>query len=239
VARVLTPEELLAELDDVIRTMPPGPTFRHETPENLAWFGRAAAAMHAWDPVRAGINFQFALDKVHHLMAAPAAEGIRSVIVMLHQARSELALQTVGPLAVAIPHGQRYEYFEELRRIIEAAKSDLFFVDPYLDAEFAARYLPQVTAGVTVRLLGRDRIASLLPAVELQAPPLGLTVEVRSAAGFHDRYVFADRQACYQSGASFKDGAKNAPTVLSQITDAFAVVLTDYERRWAAATVHR
>lgn len=231
-----SPEQLLAELDDVIRSMPPRPTIRHESPENMAWFGRAAAVMHHWDPVRATMLFQSALDGVHARMAEDAARGIRKVIVMLHQARSELALKAGGPSSVAIPQGHRYAYFEELRAIIESAKQDLLFIDAYLDAEFAERFLPLVSRGVNVRLLGRERIAALVAAVRLQAPELGLTVEVRTAENFHDRYVFVDQLACYQSGASFKDGAKSASTVVTQIRDSFAAVHADYETRWDAAT---
>lgn len=62
-------------------------------------------------------------------------------------------------------------------------------------------------------------------------------VEVRSASGFHDRYVFVDKAVCYQSGASFKDGAKSAPTTLTQITDAFAPVLQTYEDLWGRVKV--
>jgi hypothetical protein len=39
----LTTEQLLAEIEDLIRTMPDRATIRHELPENFAWFGRAAA----------------------------------------------------------------------------------------------------------------------------------------------------------------------------------------------------
>ena len=44
--------------------------------------------------------------------------------------------------------------------------------------------------------------------------------------------MFIDRAACYLSGASFKDGAKNAPTVLAQIRDAFEDMWNTYERKW-------
>jgi hypothetical protein len=92
------------------------------------------------------------------------------------------------------------------------AKSELLFIDPYLDAEFVSRYLAHVSQGVTVRLLARERLPTLLPAVAMLRQQNGLTVAVRSASGFHDRYVFVDRTICYQCGASFKDGAKKAPT---------------------------
>lgn len=50
----MTHEELLGEVEDLIRTMPPRPTIRHETAENMEWFGRAAALISAWSPEKAG-----------------------------------------------------------------------------------------------------------------------------------------------------------------------------------------
>ena len=38
-------EQLLAEVEDTIRTMPPRGTIRHETTENFDWFGRAVAVI--------------------------------------------------------------------------------------------------------------------------------------------------------------------------------------------------
>jgi hypothetical protein len=72
--------------------------------------------------------------------------------------------------------------------------------------------------------------------VELLQQQNGLAIEVRSAGGFHDRYVFVDRLSCYQSGASFKDGAKKAPTTLTQIVDAFDAMQATYQELWDKAT---
>jgi len=234
----IAPEQLLAEIEDVIRTMPPRATMRHETPENLSWLGRASAVIHLWDPIRSVI-FDHHVTNIHHPMAREAEQGFRGALTMLHQAGHELRLRTVGPLTVAMGQGSVFDYFDEVRKVIEAAKSDLLFVDPYLDAEFVSRYLPHVSQGVTIRLLGCNRMATLLSAVELLRQQTGLAIEVRSAGAFHDRYVFVDGQACYQSGASFKDGAKTAPTTLTQIVDAFAAVFTTYEQVWTSGTVHQ
>ena len=234
----ITPEQLLAEIEDLLRTMPPRATIRHETPENLSWLGRASAVMHLWDPMRA-VMFNLHVSKIHEPLARPAEQGLLGAITMLHQAGHELRLKTVGPLTVAVAQGGVFDYFDEVRKVIESAKIDLLFVDPYLDAEFVSRYLPHVTQGVSVRLLGRERMTTLAPAVELLRQQTGLAIEVRSAAGFHDRYVFVDRQSCYQSGASFKDGAKKAPTTLTQIQDAFAGVSSTYESLWASASVYK
>lgn len=233
----ISPEQLLAEVEDVIRTMPPRATIRHETAENLAWLGRASAVISMWNSAKA-IAFDGYVSKVHAVVANEAGQGVRAVVTMLHQARHDLRLKTVGPLTVVVDQGGVFDYFDEVRQIIESAKSDLLFVDPYLDAEFVSRYLPHVSQGVTIRLLARERLPTLLPAVAMLRQQSDLTVAVRSASGFHDRYVFVDAAACYQSGASFKDGAKKAPTTLTQIVDAFSVVSSMYEQIWSVATVH-
>jgi len=179
------------------------------------------------------------LDQFHSIEALEAREGFRKVMTLVHQARHDLRMQTLGPVNVAVPHRMVFDYFDEIRKIIEVAKQDLLFVDPYLDAEFVSRYLGHITADVTTRLLARERLQTLLPAVDAFVQQWKAKVEVRSAPNFHDRYIFVDRTACYQSGASFKDGAKSAPTTLTQITDAFVPVLQTYEDLWNRAKVER
>jgi len=231
-------EELLGEVEDILRTMPPRETLRHPSDENFAWLGRVSAFIEAWDLPKC-IPLGLAMDQFHGQMAREAQEGLRKILTLLHQARHDLRMKTIGPVNAAMGHGRIFDYFDEVRKIIEPAKQDLLFVDPYLDAEFVARYLPHVATGVSIRLLARERIPTLLPAVDLYAQQSGAVVKARSAAGFHDRYVIVDRAACYQSGASFKDGAKAAPTTLTQITDAFPVVLQTYEDLWNQAKVER
>lgn len=224
-------EELLGEVEDILRTMPDRATLRHPTDENFAWLGRVSAFIEAWDAPKQ-IPLGAAMNQFHGQMARDAQEGLRKILTLLHQARHDLRMKTIGPVNAALGHGDVFDYFDEIRKIIEPAKQDLFFVDPYLDAEFVSRYLPHVVAGVTIRLFTRERLRTLLPAVDMYARQSGTAVQVRSAPDFHDRYVIVDRAECYQSGASFKDGAKKAPTTLTQITDAFPVVLQTYEDLW-------
>lgn len=156
---------------------------------------------------------------------------------LLHRMRFDLLMKTRGPLSTVIGHGQVFDYFDELRKIIEPARQDIFFVDPYLDADFVSRYLPHVNSAATIRLLTREKLATLMPSVKQFAQQAQRSIEVRSAPKFHDRYVFVDRSECYQSGASFKDGGRAAPTTLTQIMDAFPAMLQTYETIWSAGTV--
>jgi len=232
----MTKEQLLAEVEDLLRNVPPVEEIHGNI--GLAWVGRVSAVIRSWDLGRATdvILAQYQLESI----SPPSnVNGYRRLVTLLNEARHALRMETVGPLSVPVAHGQVFDYFDEVRRVIETATQDLFFVDPYLDAEFVSRYLSHVPKAATIRLLGRVKMASLLSAVELFAKQYGCTIQVRSDPHFHDRYVFVDRNACYQSGASFKDGAKTAPTTLTQITDAFAAMQQTYEDIWTKAKVER
>lgn len=229
-------EELLGEVEDILRSMPPRASLRHDADENFAWLGRVAAFIESWNSVKS-IPLNAAFNEFHGQNASDAQEGFRKIMTLLHQARQDLRMGTVGPLNTALGHGRVFDYFDEVRKIIEPANQDVFFIDPFLDAEFVTRYLPHIKDGTNIRLLAREKIATLLPAVDQFTRQTGKVVSIRSTTGFHDRYVIVDGIACYQSGASFKDGAKSSPTTLTQITDAFDVVKKTYEDKWAASNV--
>lgn len=234
----MTKEQLLAEVDDLLRTMPARATIRHETADNLEWLGRASAILQAWNPIKSSLVSIYVSD----FGSATAAVGInafRSLLTLLYQAKHDLRMQTLGPVNVALGSGMVFDYFDQLRKVLELGKQDLFFIDPYLDASFISTYLPHVASGVPIRLLARERIQTLLPAVDMFVRQTGENVLVRSSLGFHDRYVIVDKNTCYQSGASFKDGARSAPTTLTQIADAFPAVLATYENLWNGGKIHR
>lgn len=227
----LTDEQLLAEVEDLLRNMPDRSKIRHLEDENFAWLGRVGAALSAWDLVRGGM-MKLAIGNVHGGTANAAHNAFNEIIVTLHQARSDLRMSSIGPTNIAINKGGVFDYFDEIRKIIESATSGVLFVDPYLDAEFVSNYLGHVSSGVNVRLLACEKLVTLIPAVALFSKQSRLNVEVRSNNDFHDRFIFIDGNCCYQSGASFKDGAKNTPTTLTQITDAFVAMQQTYETIW-------
>jgi len=230
-------QQLLGEIEDVIRSMPPRATLRHNNPENLEWLGRVSAVIPAWDSSRAGY-IDGHMQNVHDVTARVGGHAITMIIVELQRAQSDLRLKTIGPVSTAIGAGGVYVYFDEVRKIIETASQQVYFVDPYLNAEFVTRYLPHVPQGVEIKMLGKRGIDALKPAVELFCTQNERSVSLRSVSQLHDRYVFTDRAQCYQSGASFKDGARLSPTTLTQIVDAFGPVLQTYEDYWEEGTQH-
>ena len=234
----LTNDQLLGEVEDLLRTAPPISDIMESKERGVAWLGRFSAVIRAWDSTRAA-ELHLVQMQLEASLPTAVSNGVRRMLTLLNEARFALRMETVGPLSAPVAHGQVFDYFDEVRKVIEMAKQDLLFVDPYLDAEFVSRYLCHVSPGVTVRLLAHKKLGTLLPAVDLFATQSKLTIQVHSTPNLHDRYVFVDRTACYQSGASFKDGAKAAPTTLTQITDAFLAMMQAYEDIWRNAKVER
>ena len=200
-------EHLLAEVEDLLRTSPPRSAFmkQQDSEEVLGWLGRAGAVLEKWDFTKSGFisrHIRALLAEETMQMLSPPGPAYCGLRTLLFQAQHDLQMKTVGPLSTAIPAKKPFFYFEEVRKIIEQAREDLLFVDPYLDPDFVARYLPQIKSGVAVRLLtSKEKLSSLLPAVETFMVESKLQVQVRSVSpGLHDRFVFVDKKRCFQSG---------------------------------------
>ena len=250
---VMNDEQLLAEVEELLRTGPRLGAFRGQNDEAaeqaLCWLGRTAAVLNEWDEIRS-IGVPLHISALHSsrnddLMDLPKSTRVinqildrsgpayRELRTLLYEAQHNLRAKTIGPVSVVIPAQHTFDYFDELRKIIEMAREDLLFVDTYLDAEFVSRYLSLIAGGVEVRLLTSRKLRSLLPALKLLANQCELRIDVRSPkVPIHDRHVFVDKRRCYQSGASFKDGAKLSPTTLTQITDAFEAMYQTYQNLW-------
>jgi len=237
-------EDLLAEIEDVIRTMP---SFSRDhimlgfSEEEELWLARAAAAIESWS-VAKGIEWQKAVNATR-IGVGPAGTAGSDMRILLHQCRNTLRLRTTGPVNAAIGKGHVHDYFEELRRIISLAKTDVMFVDRYFDGAFVDRYFPHIDDNVPIRILtwsgkgtAKQR-AGLKSAADLFAQQHGVSIEIRKHADVHDRYVIIDGSDAYHSSASFKHGPQDSgATIREQSGTALGLLLTEYSTLWDNAT---
>jgi len=228
--------DLLIVVEDLLRTSPQLGNMSALTNENIDWVGRLGATFNLMD-TQLSTQMGAAVASVLNTNTNISQSAEIAIRRLLHTARWTLRQRTGGPTTVAVNAGMVFEYFNGLSKLIQTARKDILFVDPYLDAEFVERYLPFVATGVTVRLLGRERQGTLKPAAEAFAKQHQIALELRAGGKFHDRFLFIDKTQCFLSGASFKDGGAKTPTILVEITDAFAQVWSTYDTIWGAARI--
>lgn len=226
-------EQLLAEIDEIIRTQPTAQQMLNE--DVSAWAGRALAVIAAWNPVQGGA-FESDLRSLSTGNWALVQPALQSIPARLHRARYDVLLKVPGGGTKVVERGAPFDYFDELRKLVQKARAELFFVDPYINEEFVSSYIEFVSREVQVRILGREKMKTLMPAVEMARRQTGLQIEARSGSGFHDRFLFIDASECIQSSNSFHQGGAKTPAVLSQIVDAAPTLLQVYEGIWAAAS---
>lgn len=229
-------EEILIEIEDLLRSVPEAKTISHDLDENHSWLGRVAAVINVWNHIKT-LELGMHTSAINNSLSPSTSLG--KIKRLLHEARHDLRMKTVGPVSIALAQGTVFDYFEEIRKIITLATTDILFIDPYMEASFVARYLPLCQSGVTIRLLSEKKIPELVSSVDLFNKQYQKSIQVRSASGLHDRYIIIDGVSCYQSGASFKDGANKSPTIVTQITDAFSALKDTYENYWSSAKIER
>ena len=169
----LTKEQILAEIEDVIRAMPDPDKLGWDSPEVLAWFGRAGAAIENWSMPHM-VYWNSAVIAVRKGMVRD--DGKAKVIILLHQAQNDLRMKTTGPVNVAIGHGYVFDYMDTMRKIIGQAKTDIMFVDRYMNANFISQYLDFAGDGVGIWLLSNfarvSPTCSMIVAPAVRGPSL-------------------------------------------------------------------
>lgn len=236
----ISEEQCLAVLRDLLQRVP----VNTYTEDALAWYADVAGAVAAYSPVEA-VTF-------NGLVASVANLGVMNTVAVNRRDQSctefamraralfrRLQLQTNGFVTAQFEPGQIYDYFEEIRRLLAASTREVVFIDPWLNSEFVTRYLPQVPDQVAVKLLtARGQAAALRVALDLFIQQANRQVELRVYPNgqLHDRHLIVDGVDVYQSGASFKDGARNSPTSINQIVDAAPEMIAAHMVRWNGGT---
>ena len=90
----LAEESLLAEIEDIRKTMPPRATISWDTQENHNWFGRVSAAIEKWNPSKSTLVQEHLDLFFSNRHARERAGGLNKLLVLLDQAQADLRLRT-------------------------------------------------------------------------------------------------------------------------------------------------
>ena len=98
--------------------------------------------------------------------------------------------------------GQVYDAFEQMKRFVRMAKSELIVIDPYFD-DSVLPLVAQKRSGVSVLVVRNSRNKQLHAAdVAAFNAQYGNSLAVKTSDRFHDRFLILDRSVLIHVGAS-------------------------------------
>lgn len=236
----LTNEQRLTGLKEAYRTLPTAHDIYQRGEETKLWIGRTKVLLEGTGKsINRDIkdieqyydnDSAFFSDKVE-----PARNDIQQSLI---DAIAKLDIE-LGSQAVAIEPGNVFDYFNETRKLLTLAKSDIFLIDPYVDSSVVSDYFATIDSQIKVRILTSAKpgvLNSIKPAAEKLNQQTSLSIEIRSVNSndhLHDRFWIIDGTHGYQSSSSIKDGGKKAAAVILQVHDIFDATKMTYEGYWA------
>jgi hypothetical protein len=209
-----------------------------KTENGTVWLGRVSSAIKLWD-VTETIVLRMAIDNIFRNHAIDYKRQYDIIIHILRTAKNDIRLKSIGPSTTLIPKGETYTYFEEIRKIIKESSKEMFFIDAYIDADFVKNYFPHIKDGIIIKILTstKGKLNALKSATDMYSQQHGSKVEIRTNDDIHDRWMIIDQSECYQSGASIKDGGKNAATTITQVVDIASVTIGHYNAVWPLSSL--
>lgn len=216
----LSPEHLLALLEETIRDTP---TFAYNEPlsdAELRWLGSAEAIIEAAGSMSALMDFRVARQNLNSY-----SHSRHGLLLPLHASYSRVELSVpTSARGAFIPAGDTWNGYAALVKVIQNPCDDLLIVDPYLNSDVFIDFLPLSAARMGVRCLTTKRSENhpgLLAAAGKWAGDAlaeSKPVEVRYAppSALHDRLIIVDEKAAWLISQSIKDIAKRSPASVSR-----------------------
>jgi hypothetical protein len=98
--------------------------------------------------------------------------------------------------------GQIYDAFEQMKKFVRMAKTELIIIDPYFD-DSVLQLISQKRPGVSV-LVVKNKRKDLLHAVDVARfnAQYNNTLTVKESTKFHDRFLIIDKSTLIHVGAS-------------------------------------
>ena len=224
----LNDEQKLAEVQRIFRALPEmSDFFDYRSDDTMMWISDARSVLSL---VHVSIDRE--LEILEDQIGTNKHRHYQNIRQKFMDIMTKLRRST-RPISASIEKGNVFDYYDETRKILELAKTEIFLIDSYVDAEIVSTYFKAVDQSVSIRVLtsAKKTALSIVPAAKLLQKQNEVSIEIRSNQ-FHDRFWIIDGTSGYLSSASVKDGGKNAAAVIMPVLDAFNAIQTTYEDLW-------
>ncbi|OKO74113.1 hypothetical protein AC628_23195 [Bradyrhizobium sp. NAS96.2] len=210
-------------------------------PDFYKWCGQANALIREVD-LSVTAEFGNALNRLTTTeVHSERALAFERMMMLVHKALGIAELHAPpGVQGTFIPVGNAFDAYAALAKVLGTARSDVFLVDPYMDATILTDYAGSVPESARLRLLtASDRVKpDLQPAAarwKQQYPQRPLELRLAQPKMLHDRVILVDGSSAWTVTQSLKDLAKRSPAEIIRADDTAALKIEAYESIWAAA----
>jgi len=112
--------------------------------------------------------------------------------------------------------GDSYDFYDDVKKIIEKATSEIFLVDSYATEDIINLYLNKFQKGIRITILTNKPQGNFFSIAKKFKTKHGKNFSVKTNKNCHDRVFFVDKK-CYTSGQSLDKAASKQPTYLCEI----------------------
>jgi len=114
--------------------------------------------------------------------------------------------------------GDSYDIYDDVKKIIESATSQVFLVDSYATEDIINLYLNKLSKGIIITILTNKPTENFVLIAKKFKNKHGKNFSVKINKNCHDRVFFVDKK-CYVTGQSLDKAASKQPTYLCEITN--------------------
>lgn len=177
------------------------------------WLSNIRALLNRYDPLSLSITLNtridlFSYDYGNRFHTINFARG--SIGDTIQKITLDLELDGRTDIGTAYSPGEVYRYFADLKQVISGAKKEIVLVDPYLDGETFDACFSNCPTGVTILILTVRYVEDVAAYAAKHRRQFETSIEIRKSDELHDRLIIIDREDCWISGGSIKDGGNKA-----------------------------
>ena len=205
----------------------------------LQWITRVHAMVKRFDSFK-GLEFDQVSNSMHNMHGWSA--GVRKIFMevskVIEELKLDLELEGEDEVGKVYESNKTFDFFTDLKTLLESAVSEIFIVDPYFNGKAFKNLLSNIKPDVKIEILSKGPLADeVLPYAEKHCEQFSSVISIRKTKKTHDRVIFIDGSYGWIIGGSLNDGGKK-PSYLLPLPPALAPEKhTIYKDIWSASTV--
>ncbi|MBN2519802.1 MAG: hypothetical protein JXB17_04795 [Bacteroidales bacterium] len=132
------------------------------------------------------------------------------------------------------PAGSSYDFYRDVKQIMQSSKTSIMIVDPYADEELLDLYVAKLNPNIELRLLIKQPLSAFKKVLEKFSKQYGPNFKCSYSVEIHDRVIIIDQIESYVFGQSIKDAANKKSTYRTKIYS--KDIMKQYEVIWNRGT---